>query len=325
MEIYVFNRELQRIGIIDNYASLRWVRTYYRCGYFELHCGFTEEIYSILKEENIICKQDDLTEAAFIETVQLKNDVEGKEIIISKGRFIEGYLSRRAAIAGSTSGNAEQDMRSYVQANCINPADLSRKIPNLELGNLKGLNEIISYVKSNKSVLEELETISNITDLGFRVKFEAPNKKFKFEVYKGIERVNSIFSRDFESILDEEYTKSINNYSNVAINSSSSKGSSYGLDRFEIYVEDSKDFEKVLKERKRTESIDVNIAINSNLLYRYDYDLGDIVYYVSKKWGISFQIRITEVEEVYEEAGFKVNATFGQPLPTLLDKIKKIK
>lgn len=60
-----------------------------------------------------------------------------------------------------------------------------------------------------------------------------------------------------------------------------------------------------------------------NNKYKKDYDLGDIVTVVDKNWRIRIDTRITEIEEAYEEKGFEVNVTFGNNIPTIIDKIKQ--
>lgn len=63
---------------------------------------------------------------------------------------------------------------------------------------------------------------------------------------------------------------------------------------------------------------------NSNLEYRVDYDLGDIVTQVNNEWGVELDARITEIEEVYENKEMELNITFGNDVPTLIDKIKQL-
>lgn len=70
-----------------------------------------------------------------------------------------------------------------------------------------------------------------------------------------------------------------------------------------------------------TESFDSKISLNSNLKYKTDFDLGDIVTIINKKWGLVINTRITEIEEIFENT-HTVNVTFGDSLPTLIDKIK---
>ena len=57
--------------------------------------------------------------------------------------------------------------------------------------------------------------------------------------------------------------------------------------------------------------------------YQLDYDLGDIVTIQNKDWGVTLDARITEVKEIYETAGFSLEATFGNNRPTLIQKIKQ--
>lgn len=78
-----------------------------------------------------------------------------------------------------------------------------------------------------------------------------------------------------------------------------------------------------LAETKEIQTFDSKINVTSNLVYKTDYELGDVVACTSKKWGITIKSRITEIEEIYEEKGLSINATFGNNVPALIDKIKQ--
>lgn len=150
--------------------------------------------------------------------------------------------------------------------------------------------------------------------------------------------------------MEQEYTDSSNNYRNVALVAGEGEGvdrkkvtigEGVGLDRYELYV-DARDLQKEemteaeyrnklidrgnskLSEHKDIQTFDSKINLNSNLKYKVDFDLGDKVTCVSKKWGVTIDTRITEIEEVYEESGKQVNVTFGDSLPTLIDKLKEV-
>ncbi|RFM19218.1 hypothetical protein C1147_12310 [Clostridium botulinum] len=58
-----------------------------------------------------------------------------------------------------------------------------------------------------------------------------------------------------------------------------------------------------LEECKEIQTFDSKINVLGNNKYKVDYDLGDIVTIVDKKWGIRIDTRVTEIEEVYEEKG----------------------
>lgn len=360
MELYVFDRELNFKGILDTFFSFRWIRRYSKCGEFELQCALTPESLNLLSRENIIYKKDD-TEAGYIEFRNLKQDTEGKEILIVKGKFITGYLNRRIVWGTEIlKTTAEVAMRTLVNKNCIAPVDTNRIIPNLILGNLNNFTGNVNYQVSYKNLSDELEALSNISNLGHRVNFDIANKKIIFDIYKGIDRsINqntnprAIFSKEFENILEQEYVDSLNNYRNLALvggigegtaRKLASVGSSTGLDRFEIFndqkslsneidgvVMSDADYinlliekgNETLAEAKEITTFDSKINLNSNLKYKIDFDLGDVVTCVSKRWNLVSNTRITEIEEVYEHAGQKVNVTFGNNIPTLIDKIKQ--
>jgi hypothetical protein len=361
MEIYIFDRDLNFKGIIDSFTSLQWTRRYYKSGEFELQCALTIESLSLLQRENIIYKKGD-TEAAYIEYRNLKQDTEGKEILVIKGKFLTNYTDRRI-VWGTEILNVttEVAMRTLVNNNCIAPTDTSRIISNLVLGTLNDFTQTIDYQVSYKNLAEELESLSNTSGLGHRVNFDINNRKLIFDVYKGLDRsVNqsinprAIFSKEFENILEQEFTDSLNNYRNLALVGGIGEGSarklvtignSIGFDRYELFVDQKSlsnevdsvvmsdaDYINLLIEKgntaladaKEIQTFDSKININSNLLYKTDFDLGDIVTCVSKKWGITLNSRITEVEEVYEEQGQQINITFGNNIPTIIDKIKSM-
>lgn len=365
MELYIFDRNLNFKGIIESFTSLQWTRRYYKTGEFELQCVLTIENLVLLQKENIIYKKDD-TEAGYIEYRNLKQDTEGKEVLVIKGKFLTNYTDRRiiwgTEIINDTVENA---MRTLVNHNCINPTDTNRIVPNLILGTLNSFTQTVNYQVSYTNLANELENLSNISDLGHRINFDISNRKLIFDAYKGLDRSANqstnpcaIFSKEFENILEQEFTDSLNNYRNLALIGGIGEGtarrlatigSSIGLDRFELFVDqkslsnttynsdgttttlsdtDYTDLlickgNETLATTLEVQTFDSKINANSNLTYKTDFDLGDIVTCISKKWGLTLDTRITEVEEIYEENGFSLNITFGNNVPTLIDKIKQ--
>ena len=74
----------------------------------------------------------------------------------------------------------------------------------------------------------------------------------------------------------------------------------------------------------KTESISFSSKINTaaNFAYKEDFDVGDRVTCLNRRWGVAIDARITEVEEAYESGKTEITATFGSSLPTLNDKLK---
>lgn len=56
--------------------------------------------------------------------------------------------------------------------------------------------------------------------------------------------------------------------------------------------------------------------------YEKDFDLGDRVDVVNKSWNLTMTAPITEIVEIYESSGFRIDATFGRNRPTLITKLQ---
>ncbi len=377
MELYIFDRELNFKGILESYFSLIWTRKYSKCGEFELHCNLTPETLKLLQRGNVIWKKDDL-EAGYIEYRNLSQDSNGQETLVVKGKFLTGYLGRRI-IWGieKIKTTPELAMRYLIDKHCINPDNPDRIIPYLKLNHLKGIPDDFYYLSANqitwepvpmnlpeiekqtsyKNLLEEVESIATTNELGIRTLLDIQNKQMLFDVYQGLDRTAgqsenapAIFSKEFENILEQEYTDSLNNFRNVSLVAGEGEGTARqfvtvgggtGFDRYELFVDardlqqedmTTEEYNAVLSDRgqsklaetKEIQTFESKININSNLKYKEDFELGNMVTCTSKKWGITIDTRITEVEEVYEESGFDVNITFGNNIPTLIDKIKQV-
>lgn len=171
-----------------------------------------------------------------------------------------------------------------------------------------------------------------------------------------------IFSRDFDNVDEQEYTSSIENSGNfiyiqgaadengdrVAATVDGGGASGLGLDEVfcdagdiaRKYQDGGKEvtvplntYMQMLKTRGGTElesyGETVNFAstinTNSNLKFKEDFDLGDRITCKEKKWGIQIDARITGVLETYQKGTEKIEATFGDSLPTLVDQIRKVR
>ena len=364
MELYIFDRELNFQGILEDYSSFIWRRKYSNCGEFELHCSLSEKTLNLLQRGNVIYKKDD-EEAGYIEYRNLTQDTTGKEVLVLKGKFLTGYLDRRIIWSRQNlNTTSELAIREVVNNNAINPIDMDRKIDLMALGELKNYSQSLNKQVSYKNLLETIEEIANVSELGFKTILDIQNKQMVFDVYEGLDRtanngVNApaIFSQEFENILEQEYTDSLNNYRNTVLVAGEGEGSErefislengQGLDRYEMFV-DARDLQSTktvneeeipipiqeyrklledrgvskLSEHKEIETFDNKVNLNSNLVYKEDFDLGDIVTCTSKKWGITIDTRITEIEEVYEESGKQINVVLGNNIPTLIDVIKR--
>ncbi len=253
----------------------------------------------------------------------------------------------------------ENAIRAFVNKNCINPIDANRRIPLLVLGESKEHTQTANFQTSYANVLEQLEDLSNVSGLGYRTLIDVKNKELTFDIYEGRNLTSNqdvnppaIFSKEFENILEQEYTDSLNNYRSLVLVAGEGEGTErelvtvgegIGLDRYELFAdardlqstdgeESIAEYKSMLEERGRLklaehtdiQTFESKINLRSNLVYKEDFDLGDIVTCTSKKWNVTVNGRITEIEEVYEEDGLNINIVFGNGIPNLIDKIKQV-
>ena len=78
-----------------------------------------------------------------------------------------------------------------------------------------------------------------------------------------------------------------------------------------------------LQDYKRIEVFNSNIDHQSNLIYKKDFDLGDLCIYVNHKIQLSVNKRITEIDEAYEGTSLTVTIIFGDDYKSITEKIKR--
>ena len=334
-DIYVYTRDLELIGIIDFFSSLRWRRKYYEAGEFELHIPLNSQTEKYLKKDNLIIR-DDAIEVGIIESFTI-NDAgdDGVEVIIY-GRFLSSILDRRI-------------IKSKI--------NFSGKIL---LGERKILNEMTPFSKlliseatldsdsvvfqvSYKNVYEYLVTLAKISSIAHRISVDIPNKKMIYENYQGLDRTETQsinpryeFSEDKSNIDVADYTYSAKTEKNYVLVGGQGEdknrimvevtsGNNKDFDLSETFVDAKSEnqgdltlaqYKETLKTKgseklvESTETLEVTVYADD---YKKLWDLGDIVNIKKESWGIVMKQRITEIEETIENNNQKIFATFGTP------------
>ncbi|XCH78845.1 MAG: hypothetical protein WHF31_15185 [Candidatus Dehalobacter alkaniphilus] len=348
MELKIYDTNLDLIGIIDTEKAVIWNRKYYTAGEFEVHVPANEIEISLIQKQNIVTK-DGSVEFGIIENVTIEKTEDG-EFIKASGRFGSSLLARRIVFDTTVlSTTVENAMRTLVNDNAIDISIGDRVITGLELGVLNGYTETVSFQVSYRNLLTTLSGLSETSGIGFLISFDTVNKKFKFETYKAFDRsinqsVNprAIFSNDYDNLLESIYQTSDIEYSNVALVGGEGEGesrkmvvvgSASGLDRYEVFV-NAKDIRMVdgitepeyyqMLGQKGAESLmpkveyfEGNVLAEGTMIYKEDYDLGDIITIENTKWGKRINVQITEITEVYDDNGMQITPVFGQATQTL--------
>lgn len=277
MEIKIYDKTLNLIGILDKYNSFVWVRKYSNTGNFKMVAPFTLENMQLLQIDNIVSK--DISEGGFIDGIKITEDEEGNKLIEITGKHITGYLERRI-IWGMEDlrGNAEDAIRRLVNNNAIT-TPTERIIPLLQLGDKSNLTQQIQKQITGDNLLNAINEIAETVEMGFDINTNYLTKKINFVCYNGIDRtINQstvapcIFSNDYENILGQEYIKSLGQYKNVTLVMGTGEGSnrkrvsvgqSSGLNRYELFT-DARD----ISEEKTVSTPTGNKDENGNTIYQ---------------------------------------------------------
>ncbi len=299
----------------------------------------------LLSIGNVIAKVKD-DEGGIIETI-LVEAVE-KEIVTVQGRFLPALLGKRILWEREVlDGDIGLCIGQLLNNQAIDPEEPRRTIPNLHYQEIS-TGKIVQGQISFKNLLTAVTDLCSSEGVGFKGVLK--DGDVLLSLYLGKEQP-FVFSREFENLLSQNYADSLLNFANVAKIGGEGEGPARkvitmgdfaGLERSEIFVdardlalseyETEEDYFKALVsrgneslfERRRRVSFDAVANTNSNLTYREDFDLGDVVTVKSSLLGFSQRLRITEVIETYDENGLHVDLIFGDPLPTLQERLKGV-
>jgi hypothetical protein len=349
--IKVMDIDFNLLGEIDNFSSLQFTRRYYKYGEFELHLPIGTNYADKLVIGNIIF-YDRGKKAGIIEYRELSQ--EDKDNLIVKGYTLGSIVNRRITIPpegesyDEINASGETVIKHYVASNCINSVEKARNIESLVLEDDLGRGASVSWQSRFKQLDEELIAIANAAGVGWDIKLDFDNEQFIFCTIAGRnltvnqdENPPVIFSVDFDNVSKQDFIDSSVGSKNFAYVGGKGEGAQrkilavgdevLGLERIETFI-DARDIEKdeELKVKGRQKLFELqpvlsfsNEIIDGTFEYQKDWDIGDIVTCQNKEWDITMDTRITEVKEIYEGKEDKLEVTFGNSIPTIIDKLNK--
>ncbi|WP_368488112.1 siphovirus ReqiPepy6 Gp37-like family protein [Clostridium sp. BJN0013] len=343
MELFIYNSNRELVGIVESFEYLRWTRRYSQCGSFELKAIATQENTALLKEGNIIWKNDD-EEAGIIEHLELSQTEQ--EIITASGRFATSFLTRRILWqTEKLSGDISICVEQLINNNLINPSDVARKINGISFSS-PNLGIPVSTQISYRNLMDVVTELCEASEVGIKTVFTPATGIFTVKLYMGSES-QAVFSKEYENLTEQIYTISAADYANTALVGGEGEGadrtfvaiaSGSGEARHEIFV-DAKDLraddfgadyidtlifrgQSKLNDQAIRYTFDTSVNPHGNLTYKLDFDLGQTVKVISKAWGVSMTTRITEIEETYDADGQSISVVFGKAELTIAQRIR---
>ncbi len=341
VSLTVYDRDLNELGVIDNYSSLRWRSKYFEYGEFELHINNSINNRKLLAKDNII-KRSDLSEdeeVGIIETWKFNDDGEKVSIVVY-GSFGLSLLERRIIKTRiNYSGDFIGGFRKLLTT--------MRPFKKLDIIDSDIASEKVEYQCTYKNVYEFHKKLSKASNIAGKIVADLKNKRFKYINYEGKDRTeiqkNNAryeFSESESNIATSDYSySSISEINDVLIG-----GVGEGVDRvirtITQVTEDTHDFDikEAFVDAKNESKDDLTedeynaildnlgtqkltgptesyeFKVKNTIDYRTKWNLGDIVNIKKESWGIDERKRITEVEEIFERGKYEVIPTFGTPI-----------
>ncbi len=359
MELLILDRNFLPIGVVGTVSSLIWNRKYYETGDFELHCE--PRLYDLISQGAYLHRSD-VEETGIIESLKMQQGNADGILLEVKGRFLTALLNRRVIdTEKNLSGTGEQVFRSLVTDFAINPNVANRKIARLSLGILNYVGSEVQVQALGENLLDKMQEIAVSQEIAFDITYNYLQDILTFQVWQGKDRSYNqtehswaVFSSDYGNVLSSEYQSSQGEYRNFAYVVGEDKSENTvimevdlteGEERRELYVEARdinqkkeddtywtlEEWKNLLKQRgierlseyRKELSLTGEVDVTKNLIYRKDFNLGDICTYTDVFLGLEITERITEVTETYESGKTEISMVFGNQQFTVMQKMKR--
>jgi len=348
----ILNPDLTLKLQIKNLIFLTWQRNMFKPGIVKLK--LPSQYFTKINIDDILCLAG-TNDIAVVIKKRYYSEVKYREV----NEYVEvealtglSILNWRRVIPpsgceyDSASGAVETVLKHFVNSQCVNPEDTNRVIPNLVVAQDLQRGQNISIDLRFQKLGDELYKLAEAYDLGHHIYLDA-QKQLVYDVFEGMDKSASqttnnrvIFSDAFKNIYSEEIIvdgKGEANYAYVGGQGTgidrviAEVGTTTGYGRKELFVDarDSLDADLSLRGQeelaKRAEVLGIKAKVlpdRKNAEYRKDWDLGDIVTVWLKKFGIRQDLRITQITEIYDKDGLKLDVVFGKEERTFYDAVK---
>lgn len=246
IDVYVLDKELNTVGLIDSYRSLIWANRYRENGDCELYLEASARNIELLRMGYYLMRADD-DMICRINKIELTTGTEDGNYLTVTGIDAKAFLDQRIIWTTSAcNGNVEQFIRQLVKDAIISPTDARRAVNLITLGALAGLTDTAAEQVSYKNLGEKIREYCSAYGWGYRFRLNEDNK-FAFELYAGADRSeNVMFSDQYENLSSSQYTDSCEEMNNVALIGGQGEGSARlkgtlgtasGEDRYEQFID----------------------------------------------------------------------------------------
>lgn len=262
MDALILDKKFQTQCIIDAFESFIWVDRYNKPGDFELYMPIERAPLEYIKRDNYLwIRSSDRLQV--LEDVTFTTSAEDGDHLTITGRTLESILDRRIVFTRTIiNGNLQNGIEKLLNENVINPSYSKRKIPNFRFvrSNDSRITKLTMYGNYlGESILEIIEDLCQLNDLGFKIVYNESNESLDFSLYYGEDRSYNqeknpwvVFSAAYNNLVGSNYFESYANLKTAGIvvgNESDPEGQEVvdidgkpdmvGMDRREMFVDGS--------------------------------------------------------------------------------------
>lgn len=360
MDLYIYDESISLVGIIDEYSSLMWIKRLSSAGAFELYVPATAYNIAVLKPHCYIYRYD-VDEAMYISTIKETKTDEEKSLTIS-GYSLDGLFRKRKIPDLLDKKSLISTLRKCTDFGCdiefFDPDDYDKyTVKSEDIDITASAEEYMRYVLKNIECQlvgrlniydKRLEfTLKKASDISDKIVFSEDFDNLANSIYEFSEEgcVNTIYGRCNYPDSGVEMPNGLPRYTigseNVGLSSNERiiyidpiikdgvryiKNDDGTFSEIEYeYVAYNETFE-ALKEKCDAEKKNYTENFTADVItadeYRKSFDVGDIVSIQNGLRNICYSKPIEEIEETFDENGYSVTPTFGEPLKTIYDYIK---
>jgi len=349
-DLFILNSDYQRVDHIDEFSSLIWAERYDELGDFSLVVDPTVVNRARLYP-GVFLRHSETDQPMVVDSVLLKKNEDGANVMTVAGTSFTSILDSRSISTHSYTGGLQwvntgtigESITLMVSKTCVTGTGLTVNdiIPTLYVEDLTGASTQYTISIAPQSLLNAVRELAKSADYGYRMRVISWGlpPAIKFEVYKGVERPNVVFSTALDNLAEESRLLDRSDYRNIAyvwgkdgsafqmvpapgvsVNVQGFARRVMTVDASDINAADAPNWtaylqqlqqrgKEALAQSKYLRLFDGELTSFNPYKYNVDYKMGDIVT-KSDEDGHSTKVRVTEYIWGYDQEGFRSFPTF---------------
>lgn len=236
MKLWILDKSLQSVKVIDVYKSFIWTDRYNDVGDFEIYVPINLVSFDDFQKEYYLLNSES-EHLMILESFNIESDIEEGVCLAISGQSLESLLKRRVVwkkTSFKATGEGENRIKPNLQNgiekllndNIINPEMPARKIDNFifEASTDPRITELTFEAQYfGEELYDIIHKLCEEHEIGFKITLNDVGQ-FVFKLYKGVDRtyeqtVNPyvIFSPRFDNLISSNYLDSVQLFKNVAL------------------------------------------------------------------------------------------------------------